>query len=304
MCTFANKTRTGMEIKELSSYQEAHLFTSRLDDWQEEPTVITYGAIVICRKGKASIRVNFDTWQLYEGAVITLFPNDVVYLKTEADGGFEAEILKYNASLLREASLQLEQTVYSALREDRCRQDTPIVTNIINGMFYLLKVYFSQPECTCVAQLVLLQLKAFFVGFHEYLQRNPQYRSDEVRSHRVRELFNHFMMLLERDFKKSRDVSYFAGLMNITPKYLTNIVRQVTGHTPKTIIDQYVVLQLKTQLQLDKQSIKQLAWEYHFTDVSFFCRYFKKHTGKTPQQVRELKTPGYNEAKSLSLSDK
>ena len=92
---------------------------------------------------------------------------------------FQAEILKYNPSLLREASLQLEQTVYSSLREDRCRQDTPVVTNIINGMFALLKVYFDQSECTCISQLVLCQLKAFFIGFHEYLQRNPQYRPDE-----------------------------------------------------------------------------------------------------------------------------
>ena len=92
---------------------------------------------------------------------------------------------------------------------------------------------------------------------------------------------------MERDYKQSRDVNYYANLMHITSKYLTNIVRQVTGHTPKTIIDQYVILQLKMQLQRTSQSIKEVAWEYHFTDVSFFCRYFKKHTGLTPQQVRE-----------------
>lgn len=112
-------------------------------------------------------------------------------------------------------------------------------------MFSLLKVYFDQSECTCISQLVLCQLKAFFIGFHEYLQRNPQYRPDEVKSYRVRELFNRFMMLLERDYKISRDVNYYAAQMNISSKYLTNIVNQVTGHTPKTIIGQYVILQLK-----------------------------------------------------------
>ena len=284
-----------MDLSELSSYQEASLFTSRLEEWQDGPQVITYGAILICRKGKAMLNINYKEWHLHEGAVITVFPNDVVELKVNsnvevADGtfAFEVEILKYNASLLREASLQLEQTVYSALREDRCRQDSPVVTNIIDSMFALLKVYFNQSECTCISQLVLLQLKAFFVGFHEYLQRNPQNRpDDEVKSYRVRELFNRFMMLMERDYKQSRDVNYYAEKMSITSKYLTNIVRQVTGHTPKTIIDQYVILQLKMQLHRSSQSIKEIAWEYHFTDVSFFCRYFKKHTGVTPQQVRE-----------------
>ena len=273
-----------MELSELSSQQEASLFRSGLEEWQEGPQVLTYGAILICRKGKARLNVNYKDWELYEGAVITLFPNDVVELKVDED--FEVEILKYNPSLLREASLQLEQTVYSSLRKDRCRQDTPVVTNIINGMFGLLKVYFDQSECTCISQLVLCQLKAFFIGFHEYLQRNPQYRPDEVKSYRVRELFNRFMMLLERDYKISRDVNYYAAQMNISSKYLTNIVSQVTGHTPKTIIDQYVILQLKMHLKRTTQSIKEMAWEFHFADVSFFCRYFKKHTGLTPQQIR------------------
>ena len=292
-----------MELSELSSQQEASLFRSGLEEWQAGPQVLTYGAILICRKGKARLKVNYKDWELYEGAVITLFPNDVVELKVDGDckspqtengdckspqtsNNFQTEILKYNPSLLREASLQLEQTVYSSLREDRCRQDTPVVTNIINGMFGLLKVYFDQSECTCISQLVLCQLKAFFIGFHEYLQRNPQYRPDEVKSYRVRELFNHFMMLLEKDYKISRDVNYYAAQMNISSKYLTNIVSQVTGHTPKTIIDQYVILQLKMHLKRTTQSIKEMAWEFHFADVSFFCRYFKKHTGLTPQQIR------------------
>lgn len=302
-----------MELSELSSQQEASLFLSGLEEWQEGPQVLTYGAILICRKGKVRLNVNYKDWELYEGAVITLFPNDVVELKVDGDckspqtengdckspetengdckspqtaNSFQAEILKYNPSLLREASLQLEQTVYSSLRKDRCRQDTPVVTNIINGMFGLLKVYFDQSECTCISQLVLCQLKAFFIGFHEYLQRNPQYRPDEVKSYRVRELFNRFMMLLERDYKISRDVNYYAEKMNISSKYLTNIVSQVTGHTPKTIIDQYVILQLKMHLKRTTQSIKEMAWEFHFADVSFFCRYFKKHTGLTPQQIR------------------
>lgn len=277
-----------MDLSELSSYQEASLFTTHLEEWQDGPQVITYGAILICRKGKATVNINYKEWHLHEGAVITVFPNDVVELKVKSEASlFDVEMLKYNASLLREASLQLEQTVYSSLREDRCRQDTPVVTNIIDSMFALLKVYFNQSECTCISQLVLLQLKAFFVGFHENLQRNPQNRpDDEVKSYRVRELFNRFMMLMERDYKLSRDVNYYADLMHITSKYLTNIVRQVAGHTPKTIIDQYVILQLKMQLQRSSQSIKEIAWEYHFTDVSFFCRYFKKHTGLTPQQMR------------------
>ena len=277
-----------IDLSELDGRQEASLFRSHLQSWQNEPQVLPYGAIMICRGGKATLVVNYKEWDMFEGAVITVFPHDVVELKPkdDVDIPFEVELLKYSPSLLREASLQLEQTVYSSLREDRCRQDSSVVTCIIDRMFALLEVYFRQSECTCISQLVLCQLKAFFIGFHEYLQRHPQYRPDEVKSYRVRELFNRFMMLMERDYKSSHDVGYYASLMNITPKYLTNIVSKVTGHTPKNIIDQYIVLQVKMQLQRSHQSVKEIAWEYHFTDVSFFCRYFKKHTGLTPQQIR------------------
>lgn len=74
-----------MELSELSSQQEASLFRSDLEEWQEGPQVLTYGAILICRKGKARLNVNYKDWELYEGAVITLFPNDVVELKVDGD---------------------------------------------------------------------------------------------------------------------------------------------------------------------------------------------------------------------------
>ncbi len=298
MATFAshNTFLTMNSKSELRSAQEASLSVTRLDEWRHGPQVLAYGAILICRKGEAVLRINYKDWDMYENAVITVFPNDVVEAREvkrderrgkSDEGDFEVEILKYNASLLREASLQLEHTVYSSLREDRCRQDSPVVTRIVDCIFALLKVYFNQAECTCLSQLVLCQLKAFFIGFHEYLQRTPECPPDEVKSYRVRKLFNLFMRLMERDYKLSRDVSYYASQMNITPKYLTTIVRQVTDHTPKEIIDQYVILQIKMHLQRTTQSIKEIAWEYHFADASFFCRYYKKHTGVTPQQERK-----------------
>lgn len=272
-----------------STAAEPRLFLTTLSSFAKEQQMAHYGAIIICRSGKANIQINFDDWQLFEGAVITIFPNDVIRLMPdETEEPFLVEMLQYDAAMLREASLQLELTVYEQLRQDRCRQDSPVVTNIINNMFRLLHVYFDQVGCTCISQLVLLQLKAFFIGFHEYLQRNPRTTKSNGESPRMREMFNRFMMLVERDYKLSRDVAYYASQMNITPKYLTLIVRQMTHETPKHIIDHYTILQLKLQLTASRQSVKEIAWEYHFNDVSFFCRYFKRHTGLTPMEIRTV----------------
>ena len=48
-----------IELSELNSYQEASLFCSDLSEWQEGPQVLTYGAILLCRKGRAVLNVNY-----------------------------------------------------------------------------------------------------------------------------------------------------------------------------------------------------------------------------------------------------
>lgn len=270
---------------EITPMHRVAMETTGLEEWGREAAVLDHGAILICRGGEAWLTANFSRWRLREGSVLTLFPNDVVSV-AGATEGFQVEMLSYDAALLREASLQLEQTVYSQLRQDRCQTSSTIVTDIINGMFALLRIYFSQPDCQCTEQLVLLQLKAFFLGFYDHLRRHPDERPDETGSRRVRELFNRFMMLVEERYREVRDVGTFASMLNITPKYLNLIVGRMTGHTAKVIIDHFVVLQLKIALSRSDKSVKEIAWEFHFSDLSFFCRYFKQHIGMTPQQFR------------------
>ena len=267
--------------------RKASLKTRSLDEWLGEYVVIDYGMIVLCRDGEAVIRVNFTEWQLKPGSVITLFPNDVVSITSKSEE-FKAETLRYAASLLREASLQLEHTVYSELKTDRCRTESATLTSIVSNMFALLRMYFEQEGCICLDQLVMLQLKAFFLGFYDYLYRNPTERKAESESPRTKELFNQFMRELEHRYRESRDVSYYAELLHISPKYLNMVTQRMTSHTIKTIINQYVVLQIKQSLTTEEKSIKQIAWDYHFSDLSFFCRYFKQHTGMTPQQFRKM----------------
>ena len=287
-----DNTLKGMNnIEEIRGSRDVSLRTTSLSRWHGEEQVIDYGVIMICRRGSAVLKVNFSVWRLSPGSVITLFPGDTIVM-TEGSTDFCVEALQYSASLPREASLQLEQTVYSHLRTDRCRTESPVLTKIIDSMFALLGVYFAQPECICLDQLVMLQLKAFFLGFHDYMYRSPGERIGEEGSPRVRELFSRFMMEMESRYRQSRDVGYYASLLHITPKYLNLITRRVSGHTAKTLIDQYVILQLKLSLCSEGKSAKQLAWDYHFSDLSFFCRYFKQHTGMTPMQFVKSKNGG------------
>ena len=265
--------------------KDSQLITTSFLEWNQESVVLDYGAILYCITGEARIDVNFTTWRLYQGAVIILFPNDVVKI-SEKSPDFSVEALIYSSMLLREASLQLERIVYDSLRSDRCRTDAPIMSHIIENMFSLLRLYFDQTGCTCLSQMVLLQLKSFFLGFYDYLYRHPSERPEIEGSHRAYELFRRFMVLLENDYLHSRDVAYYANAIHITPKYLNSIVRSITSHTTKQIIDSYVMMQMKLLLRTSQRSIKEISCDYHFSSFSFFCRYFRTHTGMSPKEYK------------------
>lgn len=266
--------------------QESMLIDTSLKRWQKESCMLRYSAIMICESGSGTLAVNFRTWKLVEDSVIVVFPNDVVMLSDCSDD-FTVRALLFTPGMLREASLQLESVVYEALRKDRFQTDSPRPRKLIKLMFASLSFYFAQDDCTCLSQLVLLQLKGFFLGFYDYLMHHPSDKWQYGGAPRATELFQLFHSLIERDFKENRDVNHYAALLHITPKYLNAVSHAVTKLSSKTIIDHYAILQLKLLLRSSQKSIKEIAWEYNFSNFSFFCRYFKRHTGQTPQSYRK-----------------
>lgn len=271
--------------REILRSEKSDLIRSDLSRLAGEPQVLSHGAIALCRAGSADLQLGFHSWHLERDYAIILFPGDVANLRNASDD-FEVELLRYDRAMLREACLQLEQTVYEGLRRDRCRGDKRVVLDIVDRLFSLLRIYFEQEECQCTDQLVLYQLKAFFLGFYDYVRRHPNEAPIDVGSRRVNELFNRFMRLLDSDYTLSHNVAYYADKLSISPKYLGNIVREVSGLTPKEMIDHYVTLQIKLKLRTSDESIRQIAWQFHFSDDSFLCRYFRQRTGMSPQEYR------------------
>lgn len=271
---------------ELIFSEDVHLYEAADNPHLSTGGMMEVGALILCRQGSAKVSVNYKTWALPSDGVISLFPGDIVSMPERTED-FSADVLTYSPAILREASLDMEQTVYQSLKEDRCRGDSHIVTDIVSSMFNLLKAYFRQPECTCLNRLVTFQLKAFFIGFHDYLMRYPELAPAMTDSKRKRSLFNRFMTMIEKDYRRCRDVNYYADALHISPKYLNIISKTVSSHRAKSIIDHYVILKLKISLTDSDKSIKQLSWDYNFSDASFFTRYFKQHTGMTPIEYRK-----------------
>lgn len=99
-------------------------------------------------------------------------------------------------------------------------------------------------------------------------------------------LFNEFMSLLQQYNKRERNVSFYARQLNITPKYLSSVVKEVSGKTAARWIDESVILEAKTLLKYSGMSIQEIAYHLNFSTQSFFGKYFKQHTGTSPSRYK------------------
>lgn len=262
-----------------------HFRRGPMKEWSDSTVCLGYGGILVCRKGSGTLLHNFRKWDIREGTVMTLFPNDTVHL-AYAGGDFDAEMLAYSSDLLRSASLRLEHVVYEWLRNDCCTAD-PWVFRLTAATFDLLEFYMEEDRFESSREIILLHLKAYFLGLYDTVRKEiASSRIKTSRGNRIREQFNIFMEMLEKQYRSHHDVNHYAGKMSVTPKHLTSITHAVSGKSAKEIIDEYIVMQLKLSLTGSTVSIKEIAWEYNFPSTAFLCRYFSRHTGMTPLQYR------------------
>ena len=103
---------------------------------------------------------------------------------------------------------------------------------------------------------------------------------------RKENLVKNFTQLVQKEFKLQRNVTTYAEQLHITPKYLTETVKEITGKTASEIIDDFVLLEAKLLLDDPALSIAEIADELHFSDQSFFGKYFKRHSGLSPKEYR------------------
>jgi AraC family transcriptional activator of pobA len=267
----------------------AVLNNSDMSYYAGSPNLLDDGCIVLCRSGRAELQVNFHHYMLEKDNIITLFPGDVVQMHC-ASSDFNCEVLAYNASMLREASLHFEHSVYSSLRSNRFTDNRELIEKVVKSMFSMIRYFITESGYEGKNAIILLLLKSFFMGYDEYLKNNPQGIPEQEGSQRTNQIFNKFMEILERNYKQSRDVAYYAGQLFITRKYLGMIVQRKTRHTTKQIIDEYVIMQLKLTLRTSQASLKQIAAEYNFSDASFFTRYFRHSAGIKPIDYRKKYT--------------
>lgn len=98
-----------------------------------------------------------------------------------------------------------------------------------------------------------------------------------------------FKQLIQQKFREYKQVKEYADFLNITPLYLNEAIKKITGFAASYWIHQEIILEAKRLLQYTDLNITAVAYELGYDDYAYFSRFFKKNTGTTPLHFRNRK---------------
>ncbi|UNZ00267.1 helix-turn-helix transcriptional regulator [Zhouia spongiae] len=93
--------------------------------------------------------------------------------------------------------------------------------------------------------------------------------------------------LLETHIISSKQVRFYAEKLHLTPYQLNTITKNALGKTCSGLITEQILLEAKRMLLATSIQVKEIAYDLGYEDASYFIRFFKKHTGHTPESFRK-----------------
>lgn len=104
----------------------------------------------------------------------------------------------------------------------------------------------------------------------------------------VQQTLIRFHEAVAQHYRESREVHFYAKLLNLSPKYFGTIIREATGLGVGEWIAKYVIIQAKFMLRHHPElSIQQISDQLGFSEQTSFSRYFKTHAGMPPKKYRD-----------------
>lgn len=103
------------------------------------------------------------------------------------------------------------------------------------------------------------------------------------------ELAGRFLALVEQHSHEHHTIDWYASKMCLSPKYLANVVKQVTGRTTGECITHNLIKQAKSLLLATTLPVQQISDRLGFRNQSHFGTFFRRATGMSPKTFRERK---------------
>ena len=244
----------------------------------KDPRRMNFLILALCTEGEATYTLDTQEMRIQKNDVLLILDRHVVSNFT-ASKDLKALCIIISVKFFFE-SIRNVGDVSSLLLLSR---NFPVIklaqeeTETFQSYFYLLKTKAADKQNKYRRKLVSTLILAMFYDLSNVVQR--MLNTDSMRQTRAEIIFTKFIKLLEGNFKQERRVGWYAEQLNITPKYLSETIKNVSRRTPNEWIDNYVTIEMRIQLRNSTKSIKEIAEEMNFANQSFLGKYFKEHVG-------------------------
>lgn len=248
-----------------------------------QPYRIKEGRIILPKRGSARISINLIEYDISSLHTLIVIPAGSIIQAVEFTPNYDFQmIVPANRFMLLPRTEELldnhlsnQQDALIPLTERELKQITS----------YFSLIWDTLQETTFRREVVQHLLNALLctVG---YIRNNMQ-NAPSIQLSRHEELFHRFIALVNEYCITERTVSFYADRLCLTPRYLNTVIRQSSQQTVMEWINQAVIQEAKVLLKHSNLLTYQIADELLFSNPSFFCKFFKRMTGMTPQEYQK-----------------
>ncbi len=260
--------------------------------WHNENENLNYRLDSLCvcyvESGIHSSTLNGVEYVVRKGEVLVCHPNDF-YTKINFSDDFYATFIYANLDLISShiSSLEIREILMKLKTNPVLKLDEES-QSLIRSYLNILRLKNNSENKNDIT-IVILAGKSLLMEIFSLIESEPfLLRSENLSQPAL--LYQRFLDLLISLPIKPHNMAYYAHELAITPKYLSSVCKSQSGKTANEWIKEYVMNDAHRYLTSSDFSIKEIASRLGFSNFSFFCQSVKRYWGKTPLQIRNMKT--------------
>ena len=242
-------------------------------------------------EGETSLTSNLQEFRLKKDSLFIFSPKHI--LQVQSNNRFKAHLIVIAPDFLKRINIDTKRMMPLFLQFGSlpCMELTHAESQSLRSFISMVEQELKGSETDFSSEIIggLIAATIYKVGdiLTHYLTEHPEV--DSPIHNRAEEYFRQFTELLGEHYKHERSVGFYARQLCITPKYLTTLIKRISGKSVSEWIDNYVILEAKTLLKYSNMSVQEIAYYLNFPNQSFFGKYFKRNAGMSPSQYKAKK---------------
>lgn len=280
----------------VSDYEGGYRFSKDLyihpgkgENVDEEMIRLDTMGLCIVESGKYSINLNGKTYTLRTGEILIAGTNDL-FDNVKFSDDFEGMVIFASLDLLDRLvePTHLHQCL-EILKIDPVHRIDENIWNLVKSYCAALTLKTSLHKILRSDETAEMIGKALLADIFNLVLKDIEANTNVGNDTRPQILYRQFINLIISTPAKPHEVAYYAEQLSISPRYLANLCKTVSGKSAKVWIDEYIMNDVRRYLIGTDLSIKEVASRTLFTNFPFFSKTVKRHFGMTPSELRNRK---------------